>query len=351
MMSRRQAARFDGTHGRERATTPAASEAGCVAVTTSQGTVPASVRIHRWRGVAAVTLMSGALQATFVPEMNMLGASLCLGGEEFLALPGGVGAYKRVRTTGLPLLAPWANRLSGWAYRADRIRVDLDGLDLYTDPNGLPIHGTMSARERWDVSAVSTGGRVARLRAGFEYAGAELLAAFPFRHRLEMAVEIDGRSLSVATTIRPSGDRAVPVSFGYHPYLRLPVGRRSAWRLLLPRRMHVELDERGIPTGRSAEAPAEAEPIGARTYDDLFEVTGDRRLGIQHGGWRLSVLFGGGYPYAQVYAPPGAGFACLEPMTAPTNALVTGDYRVVRPGESFTARFSIRPERIRPGTA
>jgi hypothetical protein len=38
-------------------------------------------------------------------------------------------------------------------------------------------------------------------------------------------------------------------------------------------------------------------------------------------------------------------------MTAPTNALVAGDYPVVAPGESFTARFSIRPERIQPGTA
>jgi aldose 1-epimerase len=312
--------------------------------------VPASVRIHRWRGVAAVTLSSGELQATFVPEMNLLGASLRLGGEEFLALPGGLGAYRRVRTTALPLLAPWANRLSARAYRAGPIRVDLDELDLYTDPNGLPIHGTMSAREPWEVGAVRTGGRVARLRAGFEYAGEELLAAFPFPHRLETAIEVDGRTLTVATTIRPSGRRSVPVSFGYHPYFRLPGGRRAAWRLLLPRRRHVELDERGIPTGQSTEAPAEAEPIGARTFDDLFELIGDRRLAIQHGTRRLTVRFGDGYPFAQVYAPPGAGFACLEPMTAPTNALVTGDYPVVRPGESLTARFSIHPERIPPGT-
>jgi galactose mutarotase-like enzyme len=289
-------------------------------------------------------LVSGDLQATFIPEMNMLGASLRLGGEEFLALPGGVGAYRRVRTTGLPLLAPWANRLSGRAYRAGRVRVDLDALDLYTDPNGLPIHGMLSAQASWDVQAVETGGRVARLRAGFEYGGGELLAAFPFPHRLETAVEVDGRSLSVTTTIRPSGDRAVPVSFGYHPYLRLPGGRRPAWRLLLPRRRHVELDGRGIPTGRSTDLPAEAEPIRARTYDDLFELIGDRRLGIQHGGRRLNVRFGAGYPYAQVYAPPQAGFVCLEPMTAPTDALVAGRYPVARPGESFTARFSIRPE-------
>ena len=49
-----------------------------------------------------------------------------------------------------------------------------------------------------------------------------------------------------------------------------------------------------------------------------------------------------GYPYAHVYAPPGAEFVCLEPMTAPTNALVTGtDLRFVQPGEAFVARFSI----------
>jgi aldose 1-epimerase len=311
-----------------------------------QSSPAASIRIHRWRGVAAVTLRSGRLEATFVPEMNLLGASLRLDGEEFLALPGGIGAYPRVRTTGLPLLAPWANRLDGWSYRADGSRVDLEGLDLYTDPNGLPIHGTMSAREGWEVRTAAAAGHVARLQASFDYARPELLAAFPFPHRLETAIELDGRSLSVATTVRPSGDRAVPVSFGYHPYFRLPGGRRAAWRLLLPERLHFELDQRGIPTGRSTEAAAEAEPIGARTFDDLYRLTGERGLGLEHGGWRLGVQLDAGYPYAQVYAPPGARFACLEPMTAPTNALVSADYPVARPGESFTARFTVRPERL-----
>ena len=124
-------------------------------------------------------------------------------------------------------------------------------------------------------------------------------------------------ALGRETTIRPSGRRSVPVSFGYHPYFRLPGGRRAAWRLLLPRRRHVELDERGSrqPEHRGA---GRGQPIGARTFDDLFELIGDRRLAIQHGTRRLTVHFGDGYPFAQVYAPPGSGFACLEPMTAPT---------------------------------
>ena len=295
-----------------------------------------------------MTLESGPMRATFIPEMNMLGASLCNGDDEYLTLPGGLGAYPRARTTGLPLLAPWANRLSERAYSCGGERVDLDGLDLYTDPNGLPIHGTMSARERWDVTAASTTGETASLHTSFDYSRRDLLAPFPFPHRMEVAVEIDDRSLRVTTTIRATGDRAVPVSFGYHPYFRLPNGHREAWRLVLPERQHLELDGRGIPTGRSMPAPAEAEPIGTRTFDDLFALTGDANVAITYEDRCLRVECGPGYPYAQVFVPPGADYVCLEPMTAPTDALVSGRCPMVAPGGTFTARFTIHLEPAPP---
>jgi aldose 1-epimerase len=307
----------------------------------------ASIRVHGSGGVGAVTLASGQLEATFVPELNMLGTSLRLGGEEFVMLQGGVARYRSRAATGIPLLAPWANRLAGWSYRAAGRRVDLSGRDLTTDPNGIPIHGTMWA-ESWEVETLTARDRTARLHAVFVYGRPDLLAAFPYPHRLEMAIANDGRSVSIATTVRPTGDRAVPVSFGFHPYLRLPRGRRSGWRLRLPKRAHLDLDEHMIPTGRSMDEPAESLPVGRRTFDDGYELTGGRTLGLEGDEHRLSVSFGAGYPYAQVFAPPGAGFVCLEPMTAPTNALTKGSCPVVEPGEAFTARFSIRPERIGP---
>ena len=52
--------------------------------------------------------------------------------------------------------------------------------------------------------------------------------------------------------------------------------------------------------------------------------------------------FLGGYSYAQVFAPAGQEFICFEPMTAPTNALNSGDgLTVLEPGESYRAAFRI----------
>jgi aldose 1-epimerase len=54
-------------------------------------------------------------------------------------------------------------------------------------------------------------------------------------------------------------------------------------------------------------------------------------------------VFEENYPVAQVFAPEGEDFVCFEPMTAPTNALVSGDgLRRINPGAHFSARFSIR---------
>jgi galactose mutarotase-like enzyme len=274
--------------------------------------------------------------------LNLLGVSLRLAGEEFLALPGGIAAYRDRHATGLPLLAPWANRLAGTTYRVGRVRVDLEGLDLTTDGNGLPIHGT-TWREAWGITGVTTGARIARMRALLLYDRPDQLAAFPFPHAIEVTASVDGTALAIETRVRPTADRAVPVSFGYHPYLRLPAGARANWRLALPARAHLELDAAGIPTGQRATESAEADPIGARTFDDGYAVSTPCRTEIREARHGLRVDFDEGYPYLQVYAPPRSRFVCLEPMTAPTNALGTGSYATVAPGDVYTARFSLRP--------
>ena len=110
----------------------------------------------------------------------------------------------------------------------------------------------------------------------------------------------------------------------------------------LPRRAHLLLDERGIPTGATEGAPGEADPIASRTFDDLYALgrTHDLAFAADNGA-AIELRCGAGYPYAQVWVPKGRSFGALEPMTAPTNALENDGAPLVSPGDAFTATFTL----------
>ena len=283
-------------------------------------------------------LTAGPLSATFTPGLGMTGVSLRHRGGEHLALPGGLDALRGGHTTGLPLLAPWANRLAGRTYRAAGVTVDLGGLPLHVDDNGLPIHGFLVGRPDWSVGRLWTQGDTARVRASTVVDA----PAFPFPHRIEVTAVVSESRLRVDTTIVPTGRRAVPVAFGWHPYLRLPGAPRRRFRLRLPSRRHLVLDESGIPTGASTSEPAEADLIGRRTFDDGYRLGRGRRMVIEHDeGRSIELRCGVGYPFAQVWVPPGKPFVALEPMVAATNALVDGTAPTVPRGDAFTASFAL----------
>ncbi len=293
---------------------------------------------RRFRGEPAVVLTAGELRATFLPGLGMTGVSLRYRGREHFALPGGLDALRAGGTLGLPLLAPWANRLAAWRYRAAGVAVDLAGLPLHTDGNGLPIHGLLVGQPGWRIDGQTVRGSSARLHASIDVDA----PAFPFPHRIELAVSARDARLQVDTTIVPTGRRRVPVAFGWHPYLKVPGSPRNQWRLRLPTREHLVLDALQIPTGEQVPERAEHAVIGRRTFDDGYALGRDRRLALSAAdGASIELRAGEGYPYAQVWVPPGRPFAALEPMAAPTNALGDGTAPLVARGEAFTASFSL----------
>jgi aldose 1-epimerase len=287
------------------------------------------------------------LAAAFAPGAGMIGCSLRHHGEELLGQRGGVAKYADSGSTmGIPLLHPWANRLDGLRYAVeDRVvELDPDAMPIRLEENGLPIHGLAAACPYWEVTASEADEDAARLAARLDWAAHDdLLAGFPFPHVLEMEVRLSGRTVSIQTLLRATGDVAVPVSFGYHPYLTLPGVQRGDWNVQMPVRRRAKLDERGIPTGEDEPVPSAPGPLGDETYDDLFpELAHPPEFVLRGGGRCVEVRFEQGYPLAQVYAPPGQEYICFEPMTAPTNALVTGErLQSVSPGEAYAARFAI----------
>src|SRR5690348_8259157 len=286
---------------------------------------------------------SSALSATYVPGAGMIATSLSDGGTELLGQRRGLDAYVSAgKTMGIPLLYPWANRLSARTYDVNGETVTLapDAYGVRVDNNGLPIHGLLAAYPGWRTQEVSEQKLTAVLDFG---AHDELLASFPFPHLLEVAVELSARTLTVSTTVTPTADKAVPLAYGYHPYLQLADVPRAEWQVEMPTMRHLMLDDTGIPNGAVSESPAVAEPLGDKLFDDGFDQVSEGAVfAVSGGARRLEVCFERGYPAAQVFAPAGETVICFEPMTAPTDALRSGGYRSARPNEPDTTVFSIK---------
>lgn len=271
-------------------------------------------------------------------------------GRERLHLPAPAAEFLRQdRTGGVPLLFPWANRLRGASLSALGRTISLRGPRVHRDAEGRPMHGLLLRWPRWEVEATAD-----RLVATLEWAAhPELMRLFPFPQRLSLDVRLrdqaGGARLTVVTRIE-AAETPVPVSFGWHPYLRLP-GPRAACSLRLPaspaiRRVELEAQ---LPVRRGGAlattgAAALGGGLGTRTLDDLLAgaVAGDV-LAVEGPGGVAALELASGYRYVQVYSPRGAPFACLEPMTAPTAALSDGaaELPVLGPGAAFTAVYSL----------
>src|SRR5262245_7434331 len=165
--------------------------------------------ISTLRRVLGVTVHAGNYRATFRPDCAMLCTSFRYREEEFVAWPRPISQFRAGHATAIPLLHPWANRLSRWGYPG----VELRGLRLPTDKNGLPMHGNL-------LGAPFTVKRATQDRVVAELAYDDP-RAFPFPHMVTVAARVHPeRGLMITTEVQPTSTSAVPISFGWHPYVR-----------------------------------------------------------------------------------------------------------------------------------
>ncbi len=293
--------------------------------------------------IVTLTDPSSPVAAQFVPEAGMIGTSLTDSGTELLGQRRGLQAYVEAgKTMGIPILYPWANRLGDNTYTAENVTVTLTPGEngVRPDPNGLPIHGTLAAYPGWRVTTQSDNELTAEVDFG---ADPRLLASFPYPHVLAVAVRLAERALTVRTTVTATGDTAVPLCFGFHPYLHLADVPRGDWMIETPPLWHLRLDDRGLPTGESEAQLAKEEALGDKAFDDAYDQVSDGAVfAVSGGGRRMEVHFERGYPVAQIFAPLAEDVVCFEPMTAPTDALRRGGYPCARPGEPAVMQLSIR---------
>ena len=114
-----------------------------------------------------MVLSSGdGVEAAFVPGAGMIAVSLTLDGVELLAHRHGLTGYaERGSTFGVPLLAPWANRLAEPQQEVGDVGWDVlvGAPGVHAAAHGQPIHGLMAGLHAWEVEALEALGAAARL--------------------------------------------------------------------------------------------------------------------------------------------------------------------------------------------
>jgi aldose 1-epimerase len=273
----------------------------------------------------------------------MVGTSLADEGVELLGQRGGLQAYVSThRTMGIPILYPWANRLSSNGYGVDGAVVTLTpGTGgVHTDEHGVPIHGVLAAYPHWQVTTQQE----SRLTAELDYGSRPgLLASFPFPHLLTLDVTLANRTLTARTTVTATTGASVPLCYGFHPYLQIPGVPRAEWRIETPKMRFRPVNAWGIPTGEMAAHEPTTEVLGDKSFDGGYDqVEPGAVFAVSGGERRIEVKFDEGYSAAQVFAPVDDDVICFEPMAAPTDSLRRGGYRSAHPGEPGIAAFSIR---------
>lgn len=304
---------------------------------------------------------------------------------------------------GIPLLAPFANRLDETAFYANGQKYNFD-MELGNVRGPVPIHGYLTGASAWKVVEVKADAGGAWVTSKLEfYRIPRYMQQFPFAHTLTMTYRLADGALEVRTRIDNLSDEPMPVAIGFHPYFQLTDSNRADWTLSVPAKTHWLLDERNVPTGSTEPAStfwggdSKAVPLSrfnGRLIDNVFtdlerDAQGRGTVTLKGARQSLSVTLGPKYKTVLVYstaappppatggggarpsqtppppvsqgpavplsattgepAPPERGFVAFEPMAGITNAMNAAqkgtykDLQSIPAGQSWEESFWVKP--------
>jgi aldose 1-epimerase len=307
--------------------------------------------------VVILTDAARKTEVTVIPSVGNIGYEMKVNGKNVLWVPdGGLAKFKaRPSLSGIPFLAPWANRLDQPAFFANGKKYNFD-MELGNVRGKIPIHGFLTTTPAWKVTAVKADARSAWVTSRLEFwKHPDMMAQFPFAHTIEMTYRLGNGVLQVETVLQNHSVDPMPVSIGFHPYYRLHDSPRDKWKVHLAARDHWVLNQSTLPTGEiKPVALADPQPLEGLTFDDDFSnlvrgPDGRAEFWVQGEKEKLSVFFGPKYTVCVFWVPKGRPFLCFEPMAAMSNGMnlaQAGLYKELQsipPGGEWRESFWIQP--------
>jgi aldose 1-epimerase len=266
--------------------------------------------------------------------------------------------------SGIPFLAPWANRLDEAAFYANgkKYSFNLELGNVRPGQNNHPIHGFLMNATEWEVVEVKADTKGAWVTSKLEfYRHPQWMAQFPFAHTIEMTYLLSDGTVEVRTKLDNLSTDPMPVAIGFHPYFQVNDAPRDDWTFGIAARTEWVLNQDKIPTGETR--PIEQflpKPQGGtlkglnldHVFADLIrDPSGKATMWVQGKSEKIEVAFGNNYKSVVVYSPggPNNDFICFEPMVGITDAMnlaqkgIYKELQYIAPGQSWHESFWVKP--------
>jgi len=188
----------------------------------------------------------------------------------------------------------------------------------------LGQHG-FARQQPWSFEALADGRGVQLQLSDNE----ETLKSYPFSFLLTMDVRLAPGALEITTIVKNRSDATMPFSFGLHPYFNL--SSLEGVRLEgLPDQCLNHLTMADAATADQLERLATG-------IDLLVQPTGPVRLVDEAAGTTLELQLSHPLDLVVLWTEPPRPMVCMEPWSAPRQALLSGDRKLeLSPGESTT---------------
>ena len=366
-------------------------------------TAPAAAQPYEARQSGDIVQLEDTASRTVVSIITSVGNmayEMRVNGHNILRFPyASIDAYRaRPARVGIPLLAPWGNRLDEQAFYANGKRYAFD-MQSGNITGAIPIHGFMSLTDRWQIVELKHDGTAAWLTSRLDvYKQPAWMKQWPFAHTIEMTYRLQAGVLEVRTKVVNLSAEPMPVALGYHPWLQLTDSPREEWTITVPARTRWLLSHQKVPTGVTEPTDTFFTNFSGAlkdyNIDDVFtdlvrDAQGRVTTTVKGRSQQIELTQGPNFkalivyspnplnsgrgsqipppdPSASTQAPAPAGrgaapgpppanplatpnFICIEPMAGITNALnlahrgVYKELQSIPPGGTWQESFWIRP--------
>ena len=217
-------------------------------------TAPAAAQPYEARQSGDIVQLEDTASRTVVSIITSVGNmayEMRVNGHNILRFPyASIDAYRaRPARVGIPLLAPWGNRLDEQAFYANGKRYAFD-MQSGNITGAIPIHGFMSLTDRWQIVELKHDDTAAWLTSRLDvYKQPAWMKQWPFAHTIEMTYRLQAGVLEVRTKVVNLSAEPMPVALGYHPWLQLTDSPREEWTITVPARTRWLLSHQKVPTG------------------------------------------------------------------------------------------------------